>query len=32
MIARTIRLDGIHEALERFRVGDEMRSVIVHEG
>jgi len=32
MIARTIALDGIHDALARFEAGDEARSVIVHEG
>ncbi|HET9249278.1 MAG TPA: zinc-binding dehydrogenase, partial [Actinomycetota bacterium] len=32
MIARTIALDRIHEALAAFEAGEETRSVIVHEG
>jgi S-(hydroxymethyl)glutathione dehydrogenase / alcohol dehydrogenase len=31
MIARTIELDGIHDALARFEAGDEARSVIVYD-
>jgi len=31
MIARTIPLDGIHDALARFETGDEARSVIVYD-
>jgi S-(hydroxymethyl)glutathione dehydrogenase / alcohol dehydrogenase len=31
MIARTISLDGIHDALARFETGDEARSVIVYD-
>jgi alcohol dehydrogenase len=31
MIARTIALDGIHDALARFEAGDEARSVIVYD-
>jgi S-(hydroxymethyl)glutathione dehydrogenase/alcohol dehydrogenase len=31
MIARTIPLDGIHDALARFEAGDEARSVIVYD-
>ena len=31
MIARTISLDGIHDALARFEAGDEARSVIVYD-
>jgi alcohol dehydrogenase, propanol-preferring len=31
MIARTIALDGIHDALARFETGDEARSVIVYD-
>jgi S-(hydroxymethyl)glutathione dehydrogenase / alcohol dehydrogenase len=31
MIARTIALDGIHDALARFEAGDEGRSVIVYD-
>jgi S-(hydroxymethyl)glutathione dehydrogenase/alcohol dehydrogenase len=30
LIARTIGLDGIHDALARFEAGEETRSVIVH--
>jgi Zn-dependent alcohol dehydrogenase len=30
LIARTIALDGIHDALERFEAGEETRSVIVY--
>ena len=31
MIARTIALEGIHDALARFEAGDEARSVIVYD-
>jgi len=31
MIARTISLEGIHDALARFETGDEARSVIVYD-
>jgi S-(hydroxymethyl)glutathione dehydrogenase / alcohol dehydrogenase len=31
LIARTIRLDGIHDALARFEAGEETRSVIVYD-
>ena len=31
MIARTIPVDGIHDALARFEAGDEARSVIVYD-
>ena len=31
MIARTVALDGIHDALARFEAGDEARSVIVYD-
>ena len=31
LIARTIALDGIHEALARFEAGEETRSVIVYD-
>jgi Zn-dependent alcohol dehydrogenase len=31
MIARTIGLEQIHEALERFQAGEETRSVIVYD-
>ena len=31
MIARTIPLDGIHDALVKFETGDEARSVIVYD-
>jgi Zn-dependent alcohol dehydrogenase len=31
LIARTIALDGIHDALARFEAGEETRSVIVYD-